>query len=230
MIGQIVYVKNHKESEEQANQALKSFKKFGWDTHLHEGLTWENVQDTPEYKNYNIIENSRLLNFEKENKHKFLTKLSCAINHVRFWTKVCKENKPMAFIEHDSICTTSWDNHTFDEYLILNCEFVFKPPNKLGLIQFKDYKWPSFGLCPWPSNYPLKYYRENIWKDSDMAPGTGAYAITPLGAKKMLDAIAKYGIDQSDFMINTFNLNMQCLIPSPVKFNKVNLSTSYGIL
>jgi hypothetical protein len=46
----------------------------------------------------------------------------------------------------------------------------------------------------------------------------------------MLMAIAKYGIDQSDFMINSFNLKMEYLIPSPVKFNKINLSTSYGIL
>ena len=46
----------------------------------------------------------------------------------------------------------------------------------------------------------------------------------------MLDTIYRNGIDQSDFMINSFNLKMQCLIPSPVKFNKINLSTSYGIL
>jgi len=230
MIGQIVYVKGHEESEKQASEAQTSFKKWGWDTYLHEGLTWETVENSAEYKDYKIVENSRLLNFKKENNHKFLTKLSCAINHVRFWRKVVETNKPMAFIEHDSICTYSWDNYQFDEYLILNCEFVFRPPNKLGLSQFKDYKWPSFGLCPWPSDYPLKYYRENLWKDSNMAPGTGAYAITPLGAKKMLDTIYRNGIDQSDFMINSFNLKMQCLIPSPVKFNKINLSTSYGIL
>jgi len=230
MIGQIVYVKGHKESEKQASEALASFKKWGWDTYLHEGLTWENVENTSEYKNYKIIENSRLLNFKEENKHKFLTKISCAINHIRFWKKVIKVNKPMAFIEHDSICTTSWDNYTFDEYLILNCEFVFRPPNKLGLSQFKDYAWPSFGLCEWPNDYRLKYYRENLWKDSNMAPGTGAYAITPIGAKKMLNVIEKYGLDQSDFMINSFNLKMQYCVPSPVKFNKINLSTSYGIL
>ena len=61
-----------------------------------------------------------------------------------------------------------------------------------------------------------------------MAPGTAAYAITPKGAMKMLKAVQKYGIDQSDFMINSHNIEMQCLIPSPVKFNKINLSTSYG--
>ena len=37
MKSQIVYIKGHKESEEQANQALKSYKNFGWDANLQEG-------------------------------------------------------------------------------------------------------------------------------------------------------------------------------------------------
>ena len=230
MKAQIVYIKGHSESEKQAQEALKSFNKSDWEPYLYEGLTAETVEKTDEFNFYNIVENSRLLSFKQDNYHKFLSKMSCAINHVRFWKKVIEKKEPMAFIEHDSICTTSWDNVEFTDYLILNCEFVFRPPNKLGLIQFKDYEWPSFGLCPWPENYPLKYRHENLWKESNMAPGTAAYAITPDGAKKMLMAIAKYGIDQSDFMINSFNLKMEYLIPSPVKFNKINLSTSYGIL
>ena len=227
---QIVYIKGHSESEKQAKEALKSFDRNNWEPYLQEGLTAETVEKAEEFDFYNIIENSRLLNFKKENYHKFLSKMSCAINHVRFWKEVIKNNKPMAFVEHDSLCTTSWDNIHFKEYLILNCEFVFKPPNKLGLIQFQDYNWPSFGIKSWPDNYPLKYRHENVWKGSNMAPGTAAYAITPFGAKKMLMAIARYGIDQSDFMINSFNLKMEYMVPSPIKFNKVNLSTSYGTM
>mgnify|MGYP005679954911 FL=1 len=49
------------------------------------------------------------------------------------------------------------------------------------------------------------------------------------GAKKLLSAIDKHGFDQSDFMINSKNVRMQYIVPSPVKFNTVNLSTSYGI-
>ena len=61
-----------------------------------------------------------------------------------------------------------------------------------------------------------------------MAPGTGAYAITPAGAKKMLAATENV-IDQSDFMLNEYNLKIEYVYPSPVKFNTENLSTSYGI-
>ena len=41
-----------------------------------------------------------------------------------------------------------------------------------------------------------------------MVPGTGSYAITPKGAAKMLDAIERCGLDQSDYMLNSFNVNL----------------------
>ena len=61
-----------------------------------------------------------------------------------------------------------------------------------------------------------------------MAPGTAAYAITPIGAKKLL-TIAEKGLDQSDFLINSNNIKMQYLMPSPVQFNKINLNTSHKL-
>jgi len=224
MIGQIVYVKGHAESEKQAQQAYKSFKNYKWDVELSVGLVAKDVDDS----SIKIVEDSRLLNFKQENRRRYLTKLACALNHVKFWEKVVDANTPMAFLEHDAVCTQPYTHYDFQDYLILNAEFVFRPPNKLGLQQFKDFNWPSFGVCDLPENYPLSYYRNNVWKDSFMAPGTGAYIISPSGAKKMLNAVEKYGIDQSDFMINSKNLRIQYINPSPVKFNKVNLSTSYG--
>ena len=229
MKGQIVYIEGHMESEEQAQQALTSFERWNWDVELHKGLTAETVQDTEEFKNLDIIEKSRLLDFKVEDYHKYLTKMACAINNIQFWKKVIEYNEPMAFIEHDAICITSWDKHEFSDYLILNCESVFQPPNKLGLLQFMEYNWKTFGLARWAEDYPLKYHKKNAWFNASMAPGTGAYAMSPQGAKKMIKAIETHGMDQSDFMINSKNVTMQTCIPSPVTFNTVNLSTSYGI-
>jgi len=224
----IHYVDGHKESEKQARESFKSFTKRGWDVHLKPGITKHTVKSHPEY-NRTIIKGSRLHDFKKENINKYYTKISCALNHISFWKEVVKENEPMCFLEHDSLCTMSYDNYEFEDYLLLNAESVFRKPNKLGLKQYENYVWPSFGVCDFPKQYPLKYHKENQWKDSMMAPGTGAYAISPSGAGKMLDAIDKNGFDQSDFMINSSNLKMQYVMPSPVKFNSVNLSTSYGI-
>ena len=226
MKGYITYIKGHKESEVQAQQSLKSFKKYNWNVEL-EGITKRTVENTEEYS-MKIIEQSRLHNFKTENYNKFLTKLSCAINHIQFWKEVVEKNEPMYFFEHDSLCTQTEDSYNFEDYLILNAEFVFRPPNKLGLQQFKNFAWPSFGVCDLPESYPLTYHKNNIWKDSMMVPGTAAYAITPTGAQKMLDSVEKSGLDQSDFMLNSFNLRIRYINPSPVKFNAVNLSTSYG--
>jgi GR25 family glycosyltransferase involved in LPS biosynthesis len=219
----IHYIRNHTPSVLQAEQCLKSFEwHSGWEPELIAGYTPRTLPEHPPIK-----EGSRLNNFAKENQNRYKTKLSCAMNHVRFWERVVELDEPCAFIEHDALCVGGWKNHDFDEYLILNADHVFQPPNKLAINQYRGYKWTKTkapaGL---PEDYPLVYYRENNWKGSKMAPGTGAYAITPKGAKKMLEVV-KIGIDQSDFMLNTHNINMEYI--TLFKFNSKNLSTSYGI-
>lgn len=228
----IVFIKKHIESENQAKEALASFKEHGWDARLIEGLTPKTVVETEEFSEYGIVENSRLLNFKTENYNRFLSKVSCAINNIRHWKRVVQADEPMAFIEHDAICIGQWNQLEFEDYLILNASYVFRPPNKLAIQQFKDFKAFEYftnGPEDLPFSYPLKYYRDNLWKGSNMVPGTAAYCITPSGANKMLEAIKKYGIDQSDFMLNSANLRIQYINPSLAKFNTVNLSTSYGI-
>lgn len=225
----LIYISSHLGSLDQRDQALSSFAKYsGWEVSKKHGITPRTIEKREEYQ-WPIKENSRLLNFKEENFNRYLTKLSCVINHVQFWRKVVKEDQPMAFLEHDAICIDNWSDVDFDEYLILNAEYVFRKPNKLGLQQFLDYEFPGgAGVHALPKNYRLKYHRKNNWHNSYMAPGTGAYAITPKGAKKML-AVAENGLDQSDFLLNSFNINIQYLLPSPVKFNTENLSTSYGV-
>ena len=225
----LVYISSHLGSLDQRDEALESFSQYsGWDVEKKHGVTPRIVESRKEFQ-WPIKEQSRLLNFKEENPNRYLTKLSCVINHVKFWRQVVKQDQPMAFLEHDAICIGDWNDVEFDEYLILNAEYVFRKPNKLGLKQFSDYIFPGKdGVHALPKNYRLKYYRENDWKGSYMVPGTGAYAITPKGARKMLE-VAEKGLDQSDFLLNSHNINIEYLLPSPVKFNNENLSTSYGI-
>lgn len=225
----LIYIPNHLGSLDQRDQALESFSQYsGWDVEKRQGVTPATVEKRFEYT-WPIKKNSRLLNFREENENRFLTKLSCVINHIKFWRYVVKHDEPMVFLEHDAICVGDWEGAEFDEYLILNAEYVFRKPNKLGLQQFLDYTFPGGpGVHSLPDDYRLQYYRRNDWKGSHMVPGTGAYAITPKGAKKML-AVAERGVDQSDFILNSHNINIEYLLPSPIKFNTKNLSTSYGI-
>jgi len=225
----LIYIDGHLGSMKQCSQAYNSFSTFkGWEVEKFSGITPNNIKKQKEFS-YTIKKNSRLLNFQKEDENRFLTKLSCAINHVKFWKEVLKKNKTMVFLEHDAICIGDWKDVDFDEYLILNAEYVFRKPNKLGTSRYLDYTFPGDkGIYSLPKNYRLRYYRDNDWKGSNMVPGTGAYAITPKGAEKMVE-VAKNSIDQSDFMLNSYNINIEYLLPSPVKFNNKNLSTSYGI-
>ena len=136
MKGQIVYIKGHAESEKQAQQSYDSFKRNGWDVETVEGVTQDTVKSTEEFNELDIIAESRLYNFEKENYNRFLAKVSCAINHVRFWKRVLDEKETLAFLEHDAIGVMDPGDLQFDEYLILNAEYVFKPPSKLNLSKF----------------------------------------------------------------------------------------------
>jgi GR25 family glycosyltransferase involved in LPS biosynthesis len=79
------------------------------------------------------------------------------------------------------------------------------------------------------SGYDLGYHKESIYHGAMMTPGTSAYILTPRGAKKLLSAAEKHGLDQSDFIINNDVLNMEYIYPSPVKFQKVNPNLSHRL-
>ena len=75
MKAQIVYIKGHAESEKQAQQSYDSFKRNGWDVEMVEGITLDTVESTKEFKELDIIAESRLYNFEKENYNKLFHNL-----------------------------------------------------------------------------------------------------------------------------------------------------------
>ena len=61
-----------------------------------------------------------------------------------------------------------------------------------------------------------------------MIPGTGAYVVTPKGAAKLLEALEDYGWEQSDFFINTMNVNLDYIVPEYFTFKSGNLNSSHG--
>lgn len=226
MKGRIIYIEGHAESTQQANDSLKSFISHGWDVELHAGVTPKTVSQSEHY-NKPLVPNGRLDGFKKQDKAIFDTKMSCFTNHINFWEEVAAGKKRMCFFEHDSICVSPPPKIKFSEYLLLNCDHVFKAPSPLALSQFLGYEFPE-GAGRFPISYPLKYYKDNVFKFSDMAPGTAAYALTPKGARRLLDALETHGLDQSDFFINSMNVDMDYISPAPVKFNSKNLKTSHG--
>ena len=223
MKAQIVHLVGHSQSVEQAQQALASFQDNGWDAELVEGITPETLADRGRVAE--LLEGGRLTHFEEP---RLSIKKSCVNNHILFWEKVLASNETMAFIEHDALAIDAPQDWVFEDVLILNMEYVFNFGALRGKGFARKFK-PEVGLSEIPQNFPLKCrVPKSPFKGSRMIPGTAAYAITPQGAKKMLEIVYHHGIDQSDYIINSMNVKLEYVIPSPVKFNTKNLSTSNG--
>ena len=225
---QVTQVKGHAISEKQAAQAINSFDKHKWTVTVNNGITPDTLTESDFTSN--IINKSRLNDFQSNNPRKFLVKKSCLFNNLKFFEKVIDVDEPMVFAEHDALCIRDYTDFEFDEFCFLAMEYAFQPPTGLAVQPYRGWKpEKKIGVFDFPKNYPLLYYKENIYKNSLMSPGTAAYAITPKGAKKILNAVTTHGLDQSDFIINSYNIRMQYVFPSPVKYNSMNLNLSHRL-
>jgi len=223
----IHYIDGHEKSMAQLRQAHPSFLKYGWQAYPRKGITPDTLNES-EY-DYPLIEGGRLFDMKNKGEEKYFIKKSCLSNQIRLWREVIEKDEPMVFVEHDAIAVSSPPIEV-DEVLCLNLDYAFSPPSVLAEHPHLKGYTPCSTISPTPltDDYPLRYYKENIYKGSKMIPGTAAYAISPKGAKKLLNAAKEHGIDQSDFFINSFNVKIDYVTPSPVKFNKENLNTSHG--
>ena len=230
MKGQIVYIKGHKKSEEQAKVAYDSFLRYNWDMELVEGVTPETINED-EFP-YPEAKNSRLADFKKQNKMVYITKKSCIFNHLRFFDKVIEQDEPMLFAEHDAICVGKPPVQLPEDYMHLAIKETFFPPGKLAIGSCQQYRTmfddAVMGVNEYPKNF-LKYKKDNAYNGATMTVGTTAYIMTPSGARKMKDAIMKNGIEQSDFQINSKTVHLQYHHPNLIRYNQ-NLSTSTGNL
>jgi len=224
---QITYIPKEK-SIEQANHSLKSFLDHGYDAELNLGIT-PNTLDESEFP-FHDIEKGRLQSFKINEPKKYPIKKSCLFNNLRFARRVLESNESMIFAEHDAVCIGAWSDWDFEDFLFLSFDYAFKPPTALNIIiPCRNYKLPTTkGVLDFPSNYPLKYYKDTIYKGSIMTPGTAAYALSPSGARKLLNAAETHGLEQSDMIINTYNMRLQYVHPSPCKYSTINLNTSHG--
>lgn len=218
----VIYVKGHKKSEQYMKKCIASCGGTGFEAEPFEGVTPKTL---PKYKEllHKDLHRGRVTHFKNQNEKKYQIKKSCFTNHVRLWKKCIELNEPIAVLEQDVHCVWNWDNTLFDELLILNIDSAYKQPVFSHLNLNTNF---SFGVQDY--NGPLAYYHSSVFKGAFMMPGTGSYAVTPKGAKKLLKALDKYGWEQSDYFINTMNVNIQYKIPEYFTFKLTNLNMSHG--
>lgn len=237
MKGRIIHIQRE-DSIAQANDALRTLSSCGWDVELKEGFNRDSVKEHVAQNGYKVMAGSRLADFLGENENKFWTKVACLMNNVETWIDAVSDGQPRAFFEHDAIGVHEplWDRLSqVEDFCFLSMAYAWHSPTTLAG------KWPQWarrmgGECSltlvnpllkgFPVDTPLRYRHNNCYHGSALPPGTAAYIITPRGAEKMLNALEHYGMEQSDFIINSFNVNLQYYSPSVCRYNKVNLSTS----
>lgn len=228
----IIYVENHKKSEIQANQSLKSFKKHGWDARLYPGITPKKLDKEDTKYPYEPMKGSRLEGFKEENYKVYLIKRSCILNHLNFCSDVIESGETQALVEHDTICVGPWNNYDIDEFCFLSYQYALNPPSILSTkTNLKNYKLSGqVGVNKFPDDWPLKIFKKNsVYHNCKQVPGTGAYILSPKGAEKIIKSVDKYGLEQSDFMFNEKNIKLEYVWPSPVKYDKINLNLSHKL-
>lgn len=228
MNGVLHYVETNRESCKQAVNSINSCLDNDWSVISLEGYTPSTYKAHPTGQRMSMI-GGRLYGFYKEKQlRRAETKRACAMNHVRFWETVILEDEPMVFLEHDAIAIDPPQEWKFEHVLILNAEHAFDFGALKG--KFGNWKLPKVKeVSELPYDYPLWCkVKGSPYFGAKMIPGTAAYAITPEGARLMLDAVDRLGLEQSDYMINEQNVTLEYITPSPFKFADKNLRTSHG--
>lgn len=221
----VIYVEGHKDSEHYMQTCINSCDNSNFEAEPFIGVTKDTLDQWSHYL-YPDLPGARITGMKKESAKLYNTKKACFTNHVRLWNKCIELNEPIAVLEQDVYCVNSWNNQQFDDILLLNIDSAFKQkvferitnkPNFTGQLGIHDYK-DTF----------LLYTKDNLFKNSFMIPGTGAYAVTPAGAKKLLLTLEQNGWEQSDYFINTSHVRVQYVIPEYFTFKLPNLNMSHG--
>lgn len=222
----IIHTK-HPKSVKYANASLKSFENYsGWEPILFEGVTPETLPLWEEKYPLNVKSKSRVANFEKKDYPKFLAKKSCSYNHYRLFKKCIEMDEPIAIIEHDSDCKNDWKEYKFNDILMMNAKSAINL-KKFKRIQQRNRHTLKKGIHD-IGFIGLTYKHQTNIKFAYMMPGTAAYAVTPVGASKMLKVYETIGWEQSDFIINTAYVQIQTIIPELFMFTRPNLAMSHG--
>lgn len=151
-----------------------------------------------------------------------------ARTHLLFWQRVVSTKKPMAFIEAGMHCYGDWEGHKVHDCLMLNFQHAFDYPTQYEKYYMYTPKNRERGTHRIEERYPLKNSNENVYKGSRMIAGIDSYVITPRGAKKLLEGVNKYGLDQASHNINTNLVDIDYLFPSAFRYDTPDLLINDG--
>lgn len=224
----IIHLPDHKQSVAYANESFRSCKNKNFDVELFAGYYYKNIDNFKHIPDF--MKKSRAEDFYKEqNTNRFLSKRSIFANGYSLWKKCIDINENIVVLEHDSICKRQWDFPEIDDILILNIESAFNQKLLKEFVKKNKKKFPNVKKGIHRYSSPFIYHRKNAYHGSFIMPGAAAYAISPKGAKKLIDSAEKYGWEQNDHFINTHNVNIDYVAPEYFTLKLPNLNLSFGV-
>lgn len=224
----IIHIKENEKSEYTANLAYESCIEHGYDPELFNGITPETINEWDKKYNLTVMNPSHMYDRQiglNGSKYTYECKYSNFLNHYTLWNKCIELGESIICLEHDVIALKKWECE-FDELLVLNIysglyQEIFDCDLKPNLYE---------GVNTYENKY-LNYKSHNIWQHAGMIPGTASYAISPKGAKRLIDNVKKHGWDKADYIINTKSVHMQYVYPEYFQFSHhivENQRTSHG--
>ncbi len=148
-----------------------------------------------------------------------------AISHRLLWQRIIRVKQSAAIVEAGMLCYSNWTKTKFKDCLILEMEHAFDYPTPLERFWMHTPKDREIGAHPLDSTHPLKNTCDNAYHGADLIPAPVSYALNVRGANKLLQAIAKNGIDQVNHTINSKAIDLEFLYPSVFRYKTANLIT-----
>jgi glycosyl transferase family 25 len=187
----VITIKNHEDSEKLSNRCVETGKNIGKvEVNVFEASS---PKDKPfeVFKDMNISVGPKM--YENSQRRCIESQCACFLSHYRLWEKSLELNENILVLEHDSVFTGVIPDINF-KYLVN----LAKP-----FYGMKRYKMPSPGL---------QSYRNN------KLFGTHGYAISPAGAKRLIEHVKKHGVTAAVDNFLTFRW-MEEYYPWPIEAN-----------
>lgn len=198
-----IVIKNNLISENAFNVLLNSSKKVGNDFNIEkfEAITPENLDKT--MTDLGIVWNYPWGNsvYEEDIKMKKnsyspkeqRSRIACAVSHYILWKQCAEGDEPFLILEHDAEFTEK-----------LPCQYIIDET----ILEIIGINHPKRATRNWDKFYnmvndnPNKYQRAPQIDKTLEAPqgiaGNSAYILKPSGAKKLVEAVHKYGLWPND--------------------------------
>ncbi len=182
----VITISDIEESVNSAQRCIDSAEKFGIKVETFNAFT-------PKDKPFDVFEKLGIKLTDRIHKNPHLRSLdaqcSCLLSHYSLWQKAIDLNEPVLVLEHDAVFVDKLPD--LKDYLLVN---LAKP-------SYGRYHHPKNGLHTFPNPH-LK--------------GAHGYAISPNGAKRIMDTINKNGIWAGADVFLNFSW-MQEYAPWPIK-------------